>query len=75
MYELCSRETEQVNGGAYFQDLVSVAKEGLSRQEISFGITLISVGLLLGSFLPKYAGPVLAVVLPAGWYFYDTKYN
>ena len=78
MRELDIVEVHHISGGNVFKDLQVVASQGLTDPQKTFTIATLSAGLVGGGVLAKFAGawggPLLALALSAGWYFYDKHF-
>jgi hypothetical protein len=78
MRELVVTEVQHISGGNVFGDLKVVAQQGLSDPMKTFTVAMVSTGLFAGGLMAKVAGawggPLCAIALSAGWYFYDKNF-
>lgn len=75
MRELLSQESQAIAGGEdALVELRSFIQQGLTHGEKVLAVTSASVGILVGTILPRFLGPTCAVGALLGWYIYDTWY-
>ncbi|HRE32451.1 MAG TPA: hypothetical protein PLD88_10795 [Candidatus Berkiella sp.] len=71
MRELIVQETHQIAGGNFVQDIKDIYEDGLSA--LTAGILSLSMGMLVGSVIPKFA-PVCAIGAFIAYAVYDTQH-